>query len=253
MKNSTTRFSDRVDNYIKYRPGYPPQVLELLKTECGFTPDSLIADIGSGTGISTQLFLDHNNTVYGVEPNTEMRTAAEEFLKNYPQFHSINATAEQTHLPADIIDFIVAGQAFHWFQRDQTKQEFQRILKPQGWVILIWNERLVDTTPFLIAYEKMLMDFATDYQQVNHTNISLSELEQFFEPHPIENHSFPNNQIFDFPALKGRLLSSSYAPNIGEPRYEQIITRLQEIFEENQSEGKVRFEYKTTLYFGHIK
>lgn len=253
MKDSKTRFSDRVENYTKYRPGYPPQVLELLKTECGLSPDSLIADIGSGTGISTRLFLDHHNTVYGVEPNAEMRAAAEAFLKDYPQFHSIDATAEQTHLPADIIDFIIAGQAFHWFQPDRTKQEFQRILKPQGWVVLIWNERLVDTTPFLIAYEKMLLEFATDYQQINHTNITLAELEQFFNPHPIEHLTLPNHQIFDFPALKGRLLSSSYCPNLGEAGYEEIMKCLQEIFEENQTEGKIMFEYKTTLYFGHVK
>lgn len=253
MKNSKTRFSDRVENYIKFRPGYPEQVLQLLKTECGLTPDSLIADIGSGTGISTRLFLEHQNTVYGVEPNTEMRTAAENLLKAYPKFHSINATAEKTHLPADMIDFIIASQAFHWFQRELTKQEFQRILKPEGWVVLIWNERLVDTSPFLIAYEKMLLDLATDYQEVNHTNISQSKIEQFFAPYPVKSHSFPNSQTFDYPALEGRLLSSSYSPNTGEPGYEQILIRLQEIFDLYQSQGTIDFDYRTTLYFGHFK
>lgn len=253
MKNSKTRFSDRVENYRKFRPGYPLQVLELLRTECGFTSESLIADIGSGTGISTQLFLEHQNTVYGVEPNSEMRTAAEDFLKEYPKFHSINATAEKTHLPADIIDLIIAGQAFHWFEREQTKQEFQRILKPEGWVVLIWNERLVDTSPFLIAYEKMLHEFATDYLEINHTNITQTEIEQFFAPCPVTSHLFPNSQTFDFPALKGRLLSSSYCPNVGEPGYEQILKRLQEIFDRHQSQGTVNFDYRTTVYFGHIK
>ncbi len=105
MKNSTSRFSDRVDNYIKYRPGYPLEVLELLKTSCGLTPDSLIADIGSGTGISSRLFLDHHNTVYGVEPNQEMRHAAKKFLEDYNHFHSIDATAEKTHLPGRTGEF----------------------------------------------------------------------------------------------------------------------------------------------------
>ncbi|WP_299464825.1 class I SAM-dependent methyltransferase [uncultured Gimesia sp.] len=253
MKNPTSRFSDRVENYIKYRPGYPTEVLKLLETECDLTPESLIADIGSGTGISAQLFLKHHNTVYGVEPNAEMRTAAETFLSDYPQFHSVNTAAEETHLPGDLFDFIIAGQAFHWFDRDRTKREFQRILKPEGWVVLIWNERKVDSTPFLIAYEKMLLEFATDYQEVNHTNISQGDFSQFFAPHPVLNHTFPNSQTFDFPALKGRLLSSSYCPNSGQPGHEQMMSRLQEIFAAYQTEGTVPFDYDTNLFYGHIK
>ncbi|MCA9013819.1 MAG: class I SAM-dependent methyltransferase [Planctomycetaceae bacterium] len=253
MKNSTSRFSDRVENYIKYRPGYPAQVLEILKAECGLTPDALIADIGAGTGISTRLFLENQNTVYGVEPNTEMRQAAENSFKDNPHFHSVNATAEQTHLPGDLFDFVIAGQAFHWFDRETAKLEFKRILKPEGWVVLLWNERKVDTTPFLIAYENMLLEFATDYQEVNHTLISHADFAQFFAPYPLHTRTLPNSQTFDFEALKGRLLSSSYCPNIGQPGYEPIMSRLQEIFANHQTEGRVLFEYDTTLYYGHLK
>ncbi|QDT45857.1 hypothetical protein Pan241w_59850 [Gimesia alba] len=253
MKNSTSRFSDRVDNYIKYRPDYPTQVLETLKTNCGLSSDSLIADIGSGTGISTRLFLDNQNTVYAIEPNAEMRQAAENFFKDNPHFHSVNATAEETHLPGDLFDFVIAGQAFHWFDQKQAKLEFQRILKPQSWVVLLWNERKVDTTLFLVAYEKMLLDFATDYKEVNHTQISHEDFARFFDPHPLHTHTLPNSQTFDFESLKGRLLSSSYCPNEGQPGYEPMMKRLQDIFEEHQTEGSVLFEYDTTLYFGHLK
>ncbi|WP_339730254.1 class I SAM-dependent methyltransferase [uncultured Gimesia sp.] len=253
MKDSTSRFSDRVENYIKYRPDYPAQVLEFLKSDCGLTSDSLIADIGSGTGISTRLFLENQNTVYGVEPNAEMRQAAEKFFKDNPHFHSVNATAEQTHLPGDLFDFVSAGQAFHWFDHEQAKFEFQRILKPQGWVVLLWNERKLDTTPFLVAYEKMLLDFATDYQEVNHTQITHADFTQFFAPHPLHTHTLPNSQTFDFEALKGRLLSSSYCPNEGQPGYDSMISRLQEIFAEYQTEGSVLFEYNTTLFYGHLR
>jgi len=253
MKDPTSRFSNRVDNYIKYRPSYPSQVLEHLEAECGLTPESLIADVGSGTGILTRLFLDHQNDVYAVEPNTEMRRAAESFLKDAPHFHSINATAEETPLTADYFDFILAGQAFHWFDRDRAKTEFQRILKPQGWVVLIWNERKIDSTPFLVAYEEMLLEFATDYQEINHTNISSVDFAQFFEPHPVRNHTIPNSQTFDFPALKGRLLSSSYCPHQEEPGYEDIMKCLREIFERNETNGTVSFEYDTNLFYGHIK
>lgn len=253
MKNPTSRFSDRVDNYIKYRPSYPLQVLEHLKTECGLTPDSLVADIGSGTGILTQLFLDNENEVYAVEPNTEMRQAAESSLKVSSHFHSINATAEETSFTTDLFDFIIVGQAFHWFDRERTKQEFQRILKPHGWVVLIWNERKIDSTPFLVAYEEMLLEFATDYEEINHTHISSADFNQFFAPHTFRSHSIPNSQTFDFPALKGRLLSSSYCPQPEDPRYEQIMKRLSEIFVANESQGTISFEYDTNLFYGHLK
>ncbi|MCA9021365.1 MAG: class I SAM-dependent methyltransferase, partial [Planctomycetaceae bacterium] len=248
-----SRFSDRVDNYIKYRPGYPVEVLDLLETSCGLTSESLIADIGSGTGISSRLFLDHHNTVYGVEPNQEMRQAAEKLLQKYSHFHSINATAEKTHLPADSFDFIIAGQAFHWFDHEQTRQEFQRIIKPDGWVVLIWNERQIDTSPFLVAYEQLLLNFATDYTQVNHTNLSLQDFDQFFHPHPVQTASLPSQQSFDLESLTGRLLSSSYAPNVGQPGYSEILNRLQEIFHQHQVEGRVAFEYDTNLYYGQIR
>lgn len=253
MKNSTTRFSDRVENYIKYRPGYPARVLGILTSDCHLSSDSLIVDIGSGTGISTRLFLENQNTVYGVEPNTEMRQAAENFFKDNPHFHSINATAEQTHLPGDLFDFIIAGQAFHWFDREQTKLEFQRILKPQGWVVLLWNQRKTDTSPFLVAYENMLLEFATDYQEVNHTQISQADFTQFFAPHPLHTRTLPHSQTFDFESLKGRLLSSSYCPNVGQLGYESMLVRLQEIFAEHQTEGSVLFEYDTTLFYGHLR
>jgi len=253
MVNPTSRFSDRVDNYIKYRPSYPSQVLDHLRIECGLTSDLIVADIGSGTGILTQLFLDNQNDVYAVEPNHEMRRAAESVLIDRPHFHSINATAEETQLKADFFDFIIAGQAFHWFDRSRAKQEFQRILKPQGFVVLIWNERKIDSTPFLVAYEEMLLEFATDYEEINHTNISSADFAAFFDPHPVCNHTIPNCQTFDFSALKGRLLSSSYCPQEENADYEQIMKRLQEIFEKNEANGTVAFEYDTNLFYGHLK
>lgn len=252
MKDSTTRFSDRVENYVKYRPGYPAQVLEYLKTRCGLTSESLVADIGSGTGISAHLFLENQNTVYGVEPNAEMRGAAEQFLKSFSNFHGISGTAEATGLPAGFFDLVVASQAFHWFDQVRAKREFQRILKPGGWCVLIWNERKTDPSPFLRAYEKLLLDYATDYRQVNHTRITDDDFAKFFAPYPFEQRSFPNQQVFDLPALRGRLLSSSYCPNVGEPGYEEILARLEAIFVEHQSEGAVCFEYDTSIYLGQL-
>src|SRR5580693_3511385 len=131
--NATSRFSDRVENYVRYRPGYPPQVLETLKLECGLKREHLFADIASGTGIWTRLLLENGNRTFGVEPNSGMREAAERLLAGFPNFTSVSATAEATTLPDHSMDFVTAAQAAHWFNREQSRREFGRILKPGGW------------------------------------------------------------------------------------------------------------------------
>ena len=171
MTDSTEHLSNRVENYIRYRPGYPVEVLQILREEMGFGPAWIVADIGSGTGISTKLFLDHGNLVYGVEPNREMREAAERLWAGRLNFHSIVGTAEETTLDEHSIDLAVAGQAFHWFDADRARREFMRILRPGGRVLLMWNTRHTGSTPFLRGYEALLQEFGTDYREVNHENI----------------------------------------------------------------------------------
>jgi SAM-dependent methyltransferase len=252
MIDSTKRFSSRVDNYIRYRPGYPVEILDLLKAQYGLATASLIADIGSGTGISTELFLKNGNPVIGVEPNKEMREAAERLLKGHPHFHSVAGTAEATSVESQSVDFIVAGQAFHWFNRETTRREFMRILKPNGWVVLIWNDRKTDASPFLHAYERLLKAYATDYEKVDHKQIDVQVVRTFFEPGPVSLHVFPNRQWFDFEGLKGRLKSSSYAPEPEHPNYSPIMNGLKSIYDEFQQNGIISFEYDTTVYCGQF-
>jgi ubiquinone/menaquinone biosynthesis C-methylase UbiE len=147
-RNPTQRFSGRVENYVRYRPGYPPEVLQLLRQECGLTPDHVIADAGSGTGILTRILLEAGCSVFAIEPNAEMRHAGERLLAAYPRFSSVAGSAEATSLPDHSVDFITAAQAAHWFHRDHARREFLRILKPGGWVVLAWNERCTDSTPY---------------------------------------------------------------------------------------------------------
>ena len=251
MLAPTQRFSSRVENYVRYRPGYPAGVLELLRTECGLSPESVVADIGSGTGKLTELLLESGCRVLGVEPNTEMRQAAERALGDNSRFTSIAASAEVTTLPDDCVDLIVVGQAFHWFDRERCRDEFVRILKPGGWVVLIWNDRRTDATPFLAAYETLLREFATDYEQVNHRNIDVNALREFFRVE-LKLRKFPYAQCFDFDGLKGRLLSSSYAPEPGQPNHEAMLTRLREIFDVHQQDGRVAFDYDTLVYYGQL-
>jgi SAM-dependent methyltransferase len=250
--DSTTRFSNRVADYVRYRPSYPDQLIQTLQAEAGLTPQSIVADVGSGTGISVDLFLRLGCTVFGIEPNADMRGAAEARFASESRFRSTSATAEATSLPNASVDLVAVGQAFHWFDRDRTRAEFSRILRPNGSVALFWNSRRTESTPFLKAYEALLNEFATDYQQINHTNIDKTVIAQFFAGKPFEIRSFPSFQDFDFDGLRGRLLSSSYAPAAGQPRHEAMLLELERLYRDHQSDGKVRFEYDTELYFGRL-
>ncbi len=252
MTDPTQRFSNRVENYIKYRPTYPPEVIDVLREECQLTPIDLIADIGSGTGILAGIFLNNGNQVFAVEPNREMRQAGERLFGNKPGFHSVDAKAEATTLPDHSVDFIAAGQAFHWFDREKAREEFLRILKLGGWVILVWNDREIDTTPFLIEYEQLLKRYATDYDQVNHKLVDETILGRFYRTHGFKLKVFDNLQRFDFTGLEGRLLSSSYAPEAGHPNHAPMLAELERIFQAHQVNGRVEFVYKTTMYYGQL-
>src|SRR5262249_32515602 len=126
-----------------------------------------------------EIFLRHGHTVFGVEPNAEMRRAAEQHLHSFPAFRSIDGRAEQTTLSAASVDLVAAAQAFHWFEPHLARGEFLRILRPPGWVALIWNDRRTES-PFEQAYEQLLRQFGTDYDQVIHRNLDRKGLDQFF-------------------------------------------------------------------------
>lgn len=251
-KDSTRRFSDRVANYVRYRPSYPVGILSILREQTGLDSTSVIADIGSGTGISAQLFLDNGNSVFGIEPNVDMRQSAEAQLKSYPRFHSIVGTAESTQLQAHSVDYALAAQAFHWFNRAEAKREFTRILKSGGWGLLMWNSRRTTSSSFLRAYEALLQHYGTDYREICHRNIDKTALQDFFAKGQFEFHSLDNEQRFDFTGLKGRLLSSSYTPNETHPNFQPMLTELERLFHQYEENGEIRFEYDTELYFGSI-
>ena len=250
--NATSRFSDRVENYVRYRPGYPPEILPTLEKECGLQPPDVIADIASGTGLWTRLLLEHGNPVFGVEPNAEMRQAGERFLAGFPKFTSIIGTAEATTLAGDSVQFVTAAQAGHWFDRAKSRQEFVRILKPGGWLVLLWNERLTDTTPFLRDYEDLLLQYGTDYAAVRHEGTT-DEIHEFFDPAPFQERLFAIQQNFDYAGIEGRLLSSSYAPGPEHPKYAPMLRDLRQLFDRHSVDGRATFDYKTRVYFGQLK
>ena len=251
MQSPTQCFSNRVDNYVRYRPSYPREVIELLHAECDLTLNSVVADIGSGTGKLTELLLPHAKCVVAIEPNLEMREAGERLLQTHSSFVSVAGAAEATTLAEHSVDLIVAGQAFHWFDRERTRTEFGRILKPGGRVALIWNCLQTSSTPLLAAYEALLREFAPEYEHVNHRNVDLPKLREFFGSEP-QFRSFPYHQNFNFSGLRGRLLSSSYVPAEGEPGCSAMLMQLRTIFDAHQQDGPVMFLYDTLVYFGQL-
>ncbi|HUO14142.1 MAG TPA: class I SAM-dependent methyltransferase [Verrucomicrobiae bacterium] len=250
--NATSRFSDRVDNYVRYRPGYPKEALDVLRQECGLRRDHIVADIASGTGIWTRMLLENGNPVFAVEPNADMRKAAERMLESYSNFTSVVGTAEATTLPDGSFRFVTAAQAAHWFDRPRARAEFARILQPGGWLVLLWNERVIDTTPFLRDYEQLLLKFGTDYQDVRHERTT-EAVHEFFDPVPFQERKFSYRQEFDYAGLEGRLLSSSYAPGPGHPKHEPMLAELRRIFQTHAENARVAFDYITRIYFGELK
>jgi SAM-dependent methyltransferase len=245
------RFSSRVADYVRYRPGYPSALLDLLRSECALRPGHVIADIGSGTGFLSELFLKNGNRVYGVEPNQAMRQAGEEYLASYDGFSSIEGSAEATTLDDASVDFVTAGQSFHWFEPDSARREFARILKPGGWMVIAWNDRRMEEASFTRAYENILERFGIDYKNVKDSYPEADRIQSFLSA--FSQRDLPNHQILDWDSLRGRLRSSSFSPTEDHPNYAPMMEELRKLFDAYQQEGQVRMDYFTRIYFGHVK
>lgn len=244
------RFSDRVDNYVRYRPGYPEALPRVLEEETGLDPSWIVVDVGSGTGISTEPFLSYGCTVFAVEPNAEMREAAERLLGDRPGFRSVAGSAEATGLDSASVDLAVAGQAFHWFDPAEAREEMRRILREPKWVSLFWNTRRTHGNDFLREYEELLERFGTDYGAVRHEG-QRDRVDAFFGG-DYELRVEPNEQVLSQAGLRGRILSSSYMPAPGHPDYEAMLTAVDELFVRHALEGAVRLTYDTEIYVGRL-
>jgi SAM-dependent methyltransferase len=251
MKDPIERFSDRVDSYVRYRPAYPDALVDRLIAACRLDGGSVVADIGSGTGIFTRQLLDRHLRVVGVEPNRQMRQAAESLLRGYGRFTSVNGRAESSNLAERSIDLIVVAQAFHWFRRDAAKEEFVRILKPGSCVALIWNRRKAGQA-FQRDYEALLREHAPEYDRVNHMNATDRELAEFFAPNGYQMEVFVNSQVFDRDGFLGRMQSVSYIPSPDSPGYSTVMAAAEQLFAKYAHRGRVTFEYDTRMYLGRF-
>jgi SAM-dependent methyltransferase len=246
------RFTDRVADYERYRPGYPAALVERLRETGALPSHATVADVGSGTGISTALFLDAGCTVFAIEPNAAMRAAAETRLGVRAGFRSIDALAEATTLPGASIDLVAAGTAFHWFDRERTRAEFARILRPRGHAALFWNTRNLDSA-FMRELEAVLRAHIPEYAASNaRERANEPSLREFFGAGWIEHSVFPNPLALDLDALTGRFASSSYTPRASDPAREKLFADLRALFERRAKSGRVTMLYDTHLYLGRL-
>lgn len=251
----TERFSDRVADYVRYRPDYPPALLRWLQDEHGVDAGWKVADVGAGTGISSRLFLDAGHEVVAVEPNAAMRQAALAWLGGNPRFRAVDGRAEATTLDDGAVDLVSAAQAFHWFDQDAVKPEWRRILRRHadgkpGLVAVYWNSRRLAGTPFLEGYERLLLDHGLDYSSVSERYGDDERMRRWFGAGFRGMARFPHGQRLDLEALRGRLLSSSYAPRAGHPRHAPMLAALEELFARTAVDGRVDFDYDTRIFVG---
>jgi len=254
MDDTYRHYSRIVENYSRYRPRYPHQFMAWLSAECDLSPAHTVADIGSGTGLLAELFLQHGNYVYGVEPNVDMRVAAEQRFHTYPLFTSIAATAEATTLADNSVHMITVGNAFHWFNHDQARHEFVRILIPHGWVVLVWNLERNNGSPFAMAFEQFWqthIDPSARFAGL-HERKRPDYLTHFFGPDNLKEKRLDNYQVCNFETLKGLALSFLKAPQVNEPQYPAMLDELKALFNHYQENGTVTLEYDTAIVYGQV-
>jgi SAM-dependent methyltransferase len=252
LPNPTDRFTDRVESYRLHRPGYPHAIVDLLARECGLTGASTIADIAAGTGLLSEIFLEHGYSVNAVEPNAPMRAVCESLQPRFPHLHCFDGTAEATGLPDQSTDLITAAQAMHWFDLPRTRAEFARILRPHGWRAVIYNERRIGGDAFHEGYEQILRNYGTDYLQVQRQHLSAESIDAFFLPREAHHALFPNEQHLTLEALEGRIRSSSYMPQPGDPGFEEMRIAIEKLHTKHQSNNTVTLRYDCTITYGHL-
>jgi ubiquinone/menaquinone biosynthesis C-methylase UbiE len=246
----TKRFTGRAFFYSTSRPGYPERILDILRAEVGFDKTFIIADIGSGTGLLSQLFLENGNRVLAVEPNDEMRNFAEESLNKFPKFLSVQGTAEHTGIESASVDLVTVGQALHWFNCEASSSEFTRILKDNGHVCIVYNDRDNEDL-FMKDYDLIVRNYARNRASV--PSIDDAYLSKFFKNEKYSKFSLPNEQTLDLEGLLGRMTSASYMPSPSdENQFAKLREEVARLFKKYEKLGRVRLLYDTSVILGKI-
>jgi SAM-dependent methyltransferase len=251
MKKHVARFTGRVEEYAKYRPGYPEQIISLLDNKIDFDEAKDVADVGCGTGRLSRLFLNNGNLVFGVEPNEEMRLMSENLLSKFINFISVDGTAEVTNLATSSVDVITVGQAFHWFDLKKTKKEFKRLLRKDGYVVIVWNER-TNSSRLMKAVNNILNSLNQEHEEAEKNLVDKKLLNTFYGVEKVGSSTIPNYQMLDLAGLKGRIQSISYVPESGIEN-KKIMNEIKDVFEKHNNGGFVKIEYTTRVYYGKLK
>jgi ubiquinone/menaquinone biosynthesis C-methylase UbiE len=239
MIENTERFTGRVAEYERYRSRYPVAVIEILTARCGLRREDLIADVGAGTGMLAELFLENGNAVVAVEPNDEMRAACERLATAWPGLTVKGGAAEATGLEDASVDFIAVGRAFHWFDHGKAAVEFRRILRTGGWVALVSNSRTRDESPQSVEYEAMLREYGTDYA-ANHERYEIApKVNAFFAGGELFREESFSEQRLTLEELVGQTQSFSVTPAPGQKNYEELQSALRAFFAKWQADGVV--------------
>ncbi|MGS1079631.1 class I SAM-dependent methyltransferase [Pseudoxanthomonas beigongshangi] len=250
--DSARRFSNRVADYVRYRPGYPDALFDWLHDEQGVPHDALVADIGAGTGIATLAWLRRGHPVIAVEPNAAMREALVAGLAGEPGLRTLDGSAEATGLEAASVDLVASAQAFHWFDPDATRREWARILRPGGLACVFWNSRVATASPFLRDYEALLHAYGEDYGRVAERHPDDAAMRTWFGAGFRAMARFAHARPLDFEALRGRLRSSSSTPPPGDPRHAPMLAELRRVFDKHAEQGMIRFDYLTRVFVGTL-
>ena len=248
---NTNKFDSKGNIYSKARPSYPDVLFGYLLAERVIGKDTVAADIGSGTGIFTIALSQFVKSIFAVEPIDDMRRKAEEKYISELNITSINATAENTSLPDCSVDLVTVAQAFHWFDRGLFKNECKRILKPNGKVVLVWNDRDIESDIIkdnFAVNKKYCKDFKGSSNGIDFSKDAFSD---FFSGE-FELVEFCNNLVYTREDFIARNLSSSYAPKENDPIYDDYIKSITDVFEKHQTNGTVNHPYITRCYFGTI-
>ncbi|MEE1013816.1 MAG: class I SAM-dependent methyltransferase [Clostridia bacterium] len=245
--NNTKRFDGKGEIYAKARPKYATELFEYMKSELNIPQGSVFADIGSGTGIFTEQLLEKGYRVYAVEPNEDMRKQAEAKLSNNNFFVSVNGTDSNTNIADNSVDYISIAQAFHWFDADAFRKECNRILKPNGKIMIVYNSRDIDA-----ACTKALAELRSEYNSEFHgfsNGISDEKCKAFFNGN-CDVFRMDNSQSYDKQGYVNRVLSSSYSLCEGDEKYEEYLKEINQIFDKYSVDGLLTVPTYTVAYIG---
>jgi ubiquinone/menaquinone biosynthesis C-methylase UbiE len=252
MSENTERFTGRVEDYKRYRLRYPKAVIETLVSRCDLQLDHLVADVGAGTGMLAELFLEHGNAVVAIEPNDDMREACERLASAWPGLMVKKATAEDTGLEDGSVDFVAVGRAFHWFNVAEAAKEFRRILRAEGWIVIASNSRVRDDSPMSVAYEALLREHGTDYKANHERYEIIGRVDELFAGGELFREEIYGEQRLTLEELVGQTQSLSVTPEPGHAKYEGMQEALRGFFAKWQVDGIVEMKTVCRVACGRL-